>query len=184
MTDELDLEELARRARSDPEAFGLLYDRLHDSVYRYVRVQVDSAQLAEDLCEGAFLAALESLGRYRSGRGGVRAWIMRIARNDVLDHFRRARRITFAPLDEAEGATAEGGPEEHSVREDEAERLRRAVGTLPDAQREVLLLKFAGGLSNAEVARVLGRTEGAVKALQHRALQALEARMRERHERS
>lgn len=182
MAREPELEELARRARADPAAFGELYDRLYDMVYRYVRAQVNSDALAEDLCEQTFLAALESLDRYRPRGAGIRAWLLRIARNDVLDHYRRVRRISFGPLEQAAGAIAPGGPDEHVLGAEEASRLREGIGSLSEEQRQVVLLRFAGELSHAEVAEILGKTEGAVKALQHRAIVALETHMREHDE--
>lgn len=177
MASEPELEELARRARADPVAFGELYDRLYDLVYRYVRAQVESDEVAEDLCEQVFLAALESLERYSPRGGGIQAWILRIARNDVLDHFRRVRRISFGPLEDAADAVARGGPEHDVVGADEMARLRVAISQLPEEQRQVILLRYAAELPIADVAKVLGKTEGAVKAMQHRAVAALSERM-------
>lgn len=175
------LEALAARAASEPadrEAFGLLYDATYDRVYAYVRARTNDDHLAEDITEGVFLDALASISRYKARGGGVLAWLFRIARNDVLDHARRRRDVV--PISDAiEQRDHASDPERRAVAADEQARVADAVSRLPDKQRDVILMRFSGGLSISETAHALGISGSAAKSLQFRAMKSLQEALRD-----
>ena len=170
-------EALVRAAQAgDAAAFGRLYDRYFAGVYGYLARQVPTPEEAEDLAADVFLRALEALPGYRWTGLPVRAWLLRIARNRLVDGRRRRARRPSVPLDAAgplPDAARTADPARWLADKVARERLLAAVARLTAQQRQVVTRKFAAGLSNAEVAAVLGRSEGAVKALQHAALAAL-----------
>ena len=170
-------EALVRAAQAgDAAAFGRLYDRHFAAVYGYLASQVPTPAEAEDLAGDVFLRALAALPGYRWTGVPVRTWLLRIARNRLVDARRQRARRPTAPLDAA-GALPDGArtadPARWLADKVDRERLLAAVARLTALQRRVVTLKFAAGLSNGEVAAALGRSEGAVKALQHAALDAL-----------
>jgi RNA polymerase sigma-70 factor (ECF subfamily) len=176
LTEKRELSRLIKRVQAgDLEAYGRIYDRFHDPVYSYVLHQVGSRADAEDITAGVFLDVLEKIEGFQWRGAGFAAWLFRIARNDVLDHFRRQGRQM------RETAIAEEAMEQPSAaRVDLAaeaawdERvLLDAIGRLSEDQRQVVLLKLVVNMSNRQIGEVLSKSEGAVKALQHRALLGL-----------
>jgi RNA polymerase sigma-70 factor, ECF subfamily len=167
--------DLIRAAQhGDRDAFGQLYERYFDRVYSYVSFKLNNHVEAEDVAGQVFLKALESLGSYKWTGVPFQAWLFRIAHNLVIDFVRRKGRRPSEPLDEALPDDRQmADPSALLVEKVAREGLIEAVDRLTDLQKQVIALKFAGGLSNAEVARILGKTEGAVKALQHAALDSL-----------
>ena len=172
-------EALVRAAQGgDAAAFGRLYERYFDAIYGYLAFHLGGPDEAEDAAGQVFLRALEALPRYRWTGAPVRAWLYRIAHNLVIDRRRhRARHPVTELLDGHADGRALGDPTDWLAEKVAREALLAAVDDLTAAQRQVILLKFAAGLSNAEAAAVLGRTEGAVKALQHAGLQGLHRRL-------
>jgi RNA polymerase sigma-70 factor (ECF subfamily) len=179
---------LVRAAQAgDGAAFGVLYERHFDRIYGYLAYHLGDPDAAEDATGQVFLRALEALPRYRPTGAPVRAWLYRIAHNLVIDaHRRRHRRPETTLIDgHADGLVADGHADGRRLGDPAgwlAEKVARealvaAVDDLTALQRQVILLKFAGGMSNAEVAAVLDRTEGAVKALQHAGLRSLQRRL-------
>ena len=172
-------EALVRAAQAgDASGFGQLYERYFDKVYSYLAFKLGNAADAEDLAEQVFLRALESLRGYAWTGVPFQAWLFHIAHNLLVDYLRRKGKRVNEALDESlpdrrPAADPEAVLDERLTREG----LIRAVGQLTELQQQVIGLKFAGGLSNAQVARLLGRTEGAVKALQHAALRSLQRRL-------
>lgn len=160
---------VARARRGDAEAFGGLYELHLDRIYRYVYYRVGSANEAEDLTELVFLKAWEAIRRYESRGLPFSAWLYRMAHNAVVDHYRAARPTT--PIDETFDLEDESqnlvGTLEASV---DREELRQAIRRLNSDQQQVILLRFVEELSHAEVARIVGKSEGAVRVIQHRAL--------------
>ena len=156
----------------DPEAFARLYDVYVNAIYRFVLLRVSDRQTAEDLTSQVFLKAWESLGRYRRRQFSFRAWLFRVTRNMIIDHY-RARKNT-APL---EAAIPVADPQLNVKalvdRQLLGENLWVLLQQLSEAQREVLILKFVEEMSTAEVAQVMGKRKGAIRALQMRGLQAL-----------
>jgi RNA polymerase sigma-70 factor (ECF subfamily) len=158
----------------DPEATAAIYQAFAPDVFRFFMVAVNDKELAEDLVAGVFVSVLESLARFRGPADALAGWVFRIARHDLYDHRRWAARRRSARIDDAEVlldvADPAPGPQELAEAGMVRHRLRCALGTLPAAQRSVLTLRLVAGLSTTETAAVLGRTQGAVKALQHRGL--------------
>ncbi len=168
-----DEEGLIRRAREyDPQALALLYRHHVGAIYRYIHLRVGREDLAEDLTADVFLKMLEGIESF--GYRGVpfAAWLFRIAHDRVVDYFRRQARKETVSLSERLSAPGEG-PAAMTEAALARERLRQAFGRLTEGQQQVIVLKFGEGLTNAEVGRLLEKSEGAVKSLQHRALVSL-----------
>lgn len=158
----------------DQSAFGELYDRYVDVIYRYVLFRVGDRTLAEDITSETFLRALRRISSVSYQGRDVGAWFVTIARNLVLDHVKSSRhRLEVITSDIAEPGPTEHGPEHHVLEEAAHAELLRCVAKLGSDQQECIALRFLQGLSVAETAKVMGRNEGAVKALQHRAVRRL-----------
>jgi len=166
---------LAREARGNPAAFAELYRRHVNRVYRYLLVRVGDVHDAQDLTAQTFLAALEGIAGYR-GRGEFVAWLLGIARRKAADHFRRGR--TTLPL-EAAAHVPDPNPLPDAVIEQRLrlERVTRALRGLSPDRAEALSLRVFGGLNAAEVGRVMGKSEAAVRMLVHRAMHDLQERL-------
>jgi RNA polymerase sigma-70 factor (ECF subfamily) len=169
--------EAVRAAQADRHAFAALYRRYLDGVYSYAFYQLGDHHDAEDATERTFLAALRAIGSYRDEGASFRAWLFRIARNTVANaHRSRARRRT-EPIDLTltDPPAPEADPAGLAERAEDARRVRAALAQLPDERRQVVVLRFADGLSAREIGQVLDRSEGAVRVLLHRALRDLES---------
>ena len=166
------LVELARGG--DSEAFGQLYDHYHSSVYRFLYYRVGSVPLAEDLTAETFFRALRSMSSFRWQGKDFGAWLMTIARNLAMDHFKAGRtRLEQTTEDMGTLDTTTEGPENAVLSLLTNEALLEALSQLPTEQRECLVMRFLQGLSIAETADVLGRSAGAVKQLQLRGVRNL-----------
>ncbi len=165
---------VGRAQQGDRDALEELYLLHFDRIYSYLHLSVGNRHDAEDLTTQTFLKMLEAIGRFRWQAAPFSAWLFRIAHNLAMDHFRSRRHVqTEQEVPEPPGA------EELSAEEQALDSLGRAgmlelIERLSAEQRQVLTLKFLFGFANAEVATVLGKTEGAVKSLQHRALASLQ----------
>jgi RNA polymerase sigma-70 factor, ECF subfamily len=171
--DEDRLIQLARGG--DAAACAALYNRHYDAVYRYCFCRVADANLAQDLTGEVFVRMVQNLDRFEARGRPLLAWLYTIARNLVVDHHRAEARAFHLPLDEAfeVPVDGEGDPVRVVDRKLEADCLAAALRHLTEEQRQVILLKFVEDLGNVEIAKMLAKSEGAVKALQHRALSAL-----------
>jgi RNA polymerase sigma-70 factor (ECF subfamily) len=166
------LVELARGG--DKEAFGLLYDHYQGSVYRFLYYRTRSTQLAEDLTSETFFRALRSMNSFRWQGKDFGAWLMTIARNLCTDHFKAGRtRLEQTTEDMSAHDDTTEGPETTVLASLTNELLMKALTKLPDEQRDCLIMRFLQGLSIAETAAVLGRSDGAVKQLQLRGVRNL-----------
>ena len=166
------LVDLARNG--DAEAFGMLYDHYNAPVYRFIYYRVGSVHLAEDLMSETFLRALRSMGSFRWQGKDFGAWLMTIARNLTADHFKSGRnRLERSTDDMGAHDSATDGPESTVLASLTNEALLEALGELPAEQRECLVMRFLQGLSIAETAEILGRSDGAVKQLQLRGVRNL-----------
>ena len=172
-----DLRRLVTRAKAgDQDAVDALY-RLHvDRIYAYLAANVGNQHDAEDLTTQTFMRMIESLDRFQPRATPFAAWLFRIARNLAIDHFRAAARARARPQSGGGATPRDASAEDEALSVLDREVLREELATLPLGQREVLTLKFVCGLTNAEVASVLSKTEGAVKALERRALRTLQRR--------
>jgi RNA polymerase sigma-70 factor (ECF subfamily) len=158
----------------DREAFGQLYDAYVDSVHRYLYVRVGQRALAEDLTSETFVRAMRRIDSFTWQGKDIAAWFITIARNLVADHVKSARfRFEVTTADMRDADVQVDGPEEEVLTHQRDEQLVRAIRTLRPDQAECITLRFLQGLTLAETARVLGRSEGAVKQLQLRAIRAL-----------
>lgn len=166
---------LVRAAQDgDTEAFGALYDRYVDVVYRYVLFRVGDRTLAEDVTSETFLRALRSIRSISYQGRDVGAWFVTIARNIVFDHVKSSRyRLEITTAELADNREVTDGPEDEVLTDAANAELLRCVAQLGDDQRECITLRFIQGLSVAETAARMGRNEGAIKALQHRAVRRL-----------
>lgn len=172
---------LVARARTDPDAFALLYDRYVERVYQFTYRRLASHADAEDVTAQTFHRALEHLDRYEWRGLPFGAWLFRIARNLIVDHLRAAG--SPLSLDEVSANGAEPAdadtqlPEQALIAWDEARAAWAAVAALPPLQRRAVVLRFGRDLSHAEVGRLIGRSEAATKQLIYRAMLTLRARL-------
>ncbi len=173
-----DEQQLVEQAKLDPEAFGQLYDIHFSRIYSYIYRKTGDRQVAEDLTSDTFMKALANIKRYRYTGQPFAAWLYRIASNVVTDYY-RSRRVTASLDDGLPLASSEGDPEEAALQLDDQQAVARAIRTLSPDQQDVVLLRFSAGLKLKEIAKVVGKTEGAVKALMFRALSGLKGKLTE-----
>lgn len=164
-------ESLVHRAQQqDGEAFAQLYETYFDRIYRYILLKIGRKGEAEDLAQQVFLNAFQSLASYKWRGLPFSSWLFRIAHNLVVDHLRKASRERSFPLEEWRTMEVKDDPASLAEQKLSIEQLLAASQALSPAQQEVLRLRFAAELSIAEVAKIMGKSEGAIKALQHSAL--------------
>lgn len=171
---ELNEDQVVRQAiQGDQEAFARLYDVHADEVFRFVKIRVRDQHTAEDITSSVFLKAWENLSGYKIRKAPFQAWLFRIARNAVIDHYRTEKE--HVPLEAAPHIVQDrsSGVPEKVVARIQVEKLAASLTELTEDQRNVLILKLVQGYSIKEVAKALGKREGAVRALQMRALQSL-----------
>lgn len=174
------LVELAKSG--DVEAFGQLYDHYHHGVYRFLYYRVCSKELAEDLMSETFIRAMKNLPSYKWQGKDFSAWLTTIARNLSIDHAKSARvrrEHSFAVLPDA--PTAEATPEAQAIGRLSDAQIHKLLGTLRDDQRDCVIMRFFEGLSVAETAKALGKSEGAIKQLTVRAIRNLQRAMEGEH---
>ena len=169
---------VVERAKEDPAAFGLLYQRYVKKIYNYVYYRTGNHHDAEDLTARTFYHALSNIGRYQNRGVPFSAWLYRIAHNQVANwHRDRSRRKVIA-LDELVVASRRKvAPESLIEAAEERDVLLKAIRQLPPERQQLLILKFTTELSNAEIGQVMGRSEGAIKSLYHRTLLALREKL-------
>jgi RNA polymerase sigma-70 factor, ECF subfamily len=170
-----DVRRLVDRAqRGDREALEELYLLHFDRIYSYLHMSVGNRHDAEDLTTQTFVKMLESIGRFRWQSAPFSAWLFRIAHNLAMDHFRASRR--WQPEEEVPEppGSEEASAEEQAMHAIGRESMLDLIDELSPEQQQVLTLKFVFDFPNGEVATILGKTEGAIKSLQHRALVSLQ----------
>jgi RNA polymerase sigma-70 factor (ECF subfamily) len=172
MQDEIPL--LVAAARQDPAAFGRLYDCYVQPIYRYAYSRLGSRHEAEDITSQTFIVAYESLPRYRE-RGHFAAWLFRIARSKIMDHYRRGRREVS--LQAAEGLFEHPDTLGSLIQEEELSKLRSAILNTTEEEQDLIRLRYVADLSFAEMAELLGKREDAVKKSLYRLLARLKSRM-------
>ena len=175
--DQIDALVLASQ-EGDKEAFAEVYDHYFDPIYRYVYFRVDAVEV-DDVVETVFIKAWVNLEKYEKRDVSFGAWLFRIAHNAVIDH-RRAHR-PILPIDpQLVDRSDKAAPKKQTERSLMADGVREAVEALKEPYRQVVTLKFLIGLSNPEIAEILGEREGNVRVLQFRALKKLKQALLER----
>jgi RNA polymerase sigma-70 factor (ECF subfamily) len=171
---------LLRASQGDHEAFGVLYERYAQRIFNYVYYRTGNLHDAEDLTARVFQRALKHIHRYTDRGVPFSAWLYRIAHNLVANWHRDHSHRREIALDELIPLPAtQEHPEIALLRLEEQEVLLRAIRRLPPDRQHLLILKFVEDLSNAEIGRIMGRSEGAIKSLYHRTLLALRAYVEE-----
>ncbi len=165
---------LIKRAKSgDPQSFGVLYERYATDIYRFIRAQIPDQLEAEDLTANTFLKAWDGLRRYRERGFPFSSFLYRIARNTLIDHWRKQNReiqssgLIFADL-ENEPSGSRGNPQNRI----ELQVFWQVIHELPENYRTVLVYRFINDLNPREIAAIMGKSVGSVRVLQHRALKA------------
>jgi RNA polymerase sigma-70 factor (ECF subfamily) len=158
------------------QSFAGLYDRYRDTVYAYVLQRVRNRPTAEDLTADVFMRALRRIGTFRQRGIDFGAWLLTIARNRVRDHFKSASfrlEASFDEIHETASPDSADNPEAALLSQEAAQQIRAALGQLKDEQAEVLCLRFIQHLDVPETAAAMGKSVGAIRALQYRALRSL-----------
>jgi len=164
---------LLERVKSyDQAAIAEVYDRYSQRIYNYLYHRLGNANVAEDLTATVFVRMLEAIRTSKAWRTSFSGWLYRIAHNLVVDYFRSGRQDKQVELDDW-SIESDEHPDEEAERSLAGQKLRQAIGLLTDEQSLVITLKFLEGMSNAEVAVLVGKSEGAIKSLQFRGLAAL-----------
>jgi RNA polymerase sigma-70 factor, ECF subfamily len=173
-----DEESLVRRAQQkDSEAFAQLYEAYFDKIFRYIALRVRNEMEAEDMTQQVFMKMLHSISGYKSKGVPFSSWIYRIAHNLVVDHMRQQNKKATVDIDGLPLPDTGDDPQHLIEQQVDIEDLKKATQKLTQAQQEVLSLRFTGELSIAECASIMGKNEGAIKALQHSAVLALRKAM-------
>lgn len=160
----------------DPDAVGEVYVQLADRLLGYLTARVHDRAAAEDLLEATFIELLQKGGTIRGDAASIKVWLFRAAYYNALDHLRKIKRRgewLEADLTLFDRWEPTRGPADRAEAGDTASRVHAAMGALSGEQRQVLLLRYVAGLTAAEVADVMSKTDGAVRALQHRGERAL-----------
>ena len=172
-----DEESLVRRAKEhDQTALTQIYEENFDKIYRYIVLKIGDRTEAEDMTQQVFLSAFKCISSFKYTKGTpFSSWLYRIAHNRVVDYLRKKSKRPTVPLEESLASNSSSGsdPRREAERNLAIEELASATRHLTKAQQEVISLRFAGELSVAQAAKVMGKSEGAIKALQHSAIVSL-----------
>lgn len=170
MQDERSL--VQRAQQGNQEAFAQLYEEYFGKIYRYVALRIGSQAEAEDMAQQVFLSAIKSLSSFKWRDIPFSAWLFRIARNQAVDYLRRSSRRPTTSLEKPLAGSGDD-PQQTAEHKLDIEQLILATKKLTHAQQEVISLRFTSELPIAQVAKIMGKSQGAVKALQHSAIVAL-----------
>ncbi len=174
-----DMTALAIRARSDPEAFGLLYDRCFSRVFNYIRYRIDDERVVEDLTSMVFERLLQRMPDYSPEHGQFEAWLFAMVRSIVVDYFRRQRFTGWLPWEAIQRRPAiDPAPEEVTAQRELSASLARSLPELSQRERDILGLKYMTDLNNREIASLIGLSEPNVGVILHRAICHLRGIMR------
>jgi RNA polymerase sigma-70 factor, ECF subfamily len=173
---DLDESELVELAKTEAEAFGELYERNVERIYRYIYYRVGNETDAEDLTARTFHQALASMPRYVARGAPFAAWLYRIAHNLVANHHRSAKRWRTGSLEDQELLSRPNdAPDASAERQERVSALWAAIRRQPEERQRLLIMKFADCLSNDEIGLAMGKTESSIKSLYFRTLKALRA---------
>ncbi|HZJ24383.1 MAG TPA: sigma-70 family RNA polymerase sigma factor [Anaerolineales bacterium] len=173
---------LTRAAQGDRDAFGLLYERYLDRIFNYVYYRTGNLHDAEDLTARVFQRAMNHIKNYTDRGVPFSAWLYRIAHNLVANWHRDRSRRQEIPINDVPILPSKGDhPERNLVRSQEETTLLKLIRRLPPERQNLLILKFVENMSNAEIGKIMGRSEGAVKSLYHRTLLSLRDQIGDQH---
>ena len=167
---------LVAEAKTNPEAFGGLYEHYVQPVYRYLYSRVGSSQEAEDLTSQTFFAAYEGMPRYRE-RGHFAAWLFRIAQSKLMDYFRKHKTWVYEVEESLEGSSDAADTLNELIEDEELRQIRLLIRRLRDDEQELIRLRYVADLTFVEMAEVLGKREDAVRKSHDRLLARLRSQM-------
>lgn len=175
---------LINAARTDPEAFGQLYERYVERIYNYIYFRVGGAGDAEDLTARVFFKALRGIGGYRHMGLPFSAWLYRIAHNLVANYHRDRSRMQEISIENlvVEDTSKSSAPEHLMETRQEKDFLLALINDLSPQKKELIILKYVQKLSNEEIGQIFGKTEGAIKSLYHRTLVELKERAKQNND--
>ena len=171
ITAEQDL--LVDASRNHPDALRTIYEQYFPPVYQFIRLRINDREQARDIAADVFLDFFAAVKGRRAPNSSLRAWLFRVARNKIYDHYGKTRQFPTATLDEWIPASADHDPENTFFESFRVERVREALRLLSAEQQEVLILRFGQGLNLQETADLMDKNVGAIKSLQFRAVEAL-----------
>ncbi len=160
------------------ELFTEIFDRYYQRIYNYMYYRLGNADDAEELSSQVFEQVLRKINSYLPQRAPFEVWLFTIARNVFNDHYRRQKRRKMISLEYTHDlVSGQSGPEESAINNETRQRLLAALGTLPERDRNIVAMKFAGGLKNREIAKLTGLSESNVGVIIYRSLQSLRDKM-------
>ena len=172
---------VARAREGDADAFGHLYRRYVDPIYRYLFVRLGESKEAEDLTEDVFYRSFQALGNYRERGWPFSSFLYQVAKNVLIDHYRQQRPMVALPV--SEPATETLRPlDEYVIQGEQFRDLRHAMEELPSNYREVIILRVILAMPTSVVANWMSLTDGATRVLLHRALASLRGKLQDRHD--
>lgn len=177
-----ELQLIKKAIKGDTSAFGSLYDAYQAKIYRFVLIKVSHREEAEDITHQVFLSAWQNIKSYKSLGHPFSSWLYQIARNKVIDYYRTTKQMI--DLEEADETFFSSTQEDLNMAVDlslELEDVMAAIRELKQVYQDVIIMRFVEDLSPREVAAALGKTEGAIKLIQHRAMKELQAKLQKSH---
>jgi RNA polymerase sigma-70 factor, ECF subfamily len=162
-----------RAQKNDSQAFAEIYEAYFDKIYRYIAMRIRNEMEAEDLTQQVFMKVLHSISSYKSQGVPFSSWIYRIAHNQVVDFLRQHNKKATVDIEGLPLPDTADDPQHILEKEYAVGELKKAMQNLTESQREVLALRFTSEMPIAECAGIMGKSQGAIKALQHSAVQAL-----------
>jgi len=172
---------VSQAKEGDKEAFSQLYDHYFSKIYRYVLFRVSGQEEAEDLTHEVFLSAWKNMPRYKEKGFPFSSWLYSIARNSVIDSYRTNKKTIQIELASEEFIKVESTDETSLDNTLEFEKVKNAIGLLKPQYQEILILRFIEEMSHGEIASATGKSEGAIRLMQHRALKELKSLYDERN---
>ena len=170
-----------KNSKDAAETFTELYEHYLPKVFRYISYRVGDMDLAEYLTSAVFEKALTRLDSYRSNKASFSTWLMTVARNTVIDHYRvKSRKLTISIEETLEVASEEASPEEEVIRKEELQRLGTYLRELSQKEREIISLKFGAELSNRQIAKIVRLSESNIGTILYRAICKLRDKFKER----
>lgn len=169
-----------KNTKDAAETFAQVYEHYLPKVFRYISYRVGDMDLAEDLTSAVFEKALTRLDSYRSNKASFSTWLLTVAHNTVIDHYRvKSRKLTISIEETLEVASEEASPEEEVIRKEELQRLGTYLGGLSQQEREIISLKFGAELTNRQIAQIVRLSESNVGTILYRAICKLRDKFKE-----